>query len=98
MSYQLPPPSDDDQFERLVRDVLRRVYDDPGVERFGVKGQAQHGIDGFSPEHPGITFQCKLKDTRYKSDDDLRKTLLTEMEQELAKTKGLATAPRRFIF
>ena len=98
MSYQLPPLNDKDEFERLVRDILRRVYDDPGIERFGREGQSQYGIDGFSPTNPDITFQCKLKDTRYKSDDRLRDILLTEMEEELEKTKGLITQPQRFIF
>ena len=98
MSYQLPPLINEVEFERLVRDILRRVYDDPGIERFGREGQTQYGIDGFSPNNPEITFQCKLKDTRYKSDDRLRDILLTEMEEELKKTKGLITQPRRFIF
>ncbi len=98
MSYQLPPLNDEVEFERLVRDILRRVYDDPGIERFGREGQSQYGIDGFSPANPGITFQCKLKDTRYKNDDRLRDILLTEMEEELEKTKGLINQPQRFIF
>src|SRR5687767_7002580 len=69
MSYQLPPLSDEVEFEKLVRDILRRVYDDPGIERFGRRGQAQYGVDGFSPGNSTITFQCKLKDTRYSTDD-----------------------------
>src|ERR1051325_6954417 len=98
MSYQLPPLSDEYRFEMLVRDLLRRVYDDPGVERFGRRGQAQHGIDGLSPSDSSTTFQCKLKDVRYESDERLRNTLLAEMEEELEKTKGLSRRPRRFIF
>lgn len=98
MSYQLPPPNDAEQFERLVCDILRRVYEDPGVERFGRSGQSQHGIDGFSPAGPGVRFQCKLKDTRYDSDERLRDTLLGEIEKELEKTRGLSERPRRFIF
>ncbi|HEV2799023.1 MAG TPA: tetratricopeptide repeat protein [Pyrinomonadaceae bacterium] len=98
MSYQLPPLNDDAQFERLVRDILRRVYDDPGVERFGRSGQAQHGIDGFSATNPGITFQTKLKDTRFEKDERLRAILLAEMEEELEKTRRLSKRPERFIF
>src|ERR1051325_1288761 len=98
MSYQLPPLSDEYGFEMLVRDILRRVYDDPGVERFGRRGQTQHGIDGFSAADSSITFQCKLKDVRYESDERLRNALLAEMEEELEKTRGLARQPRRFIF
>jgi tetratricopeptide (TPR) repeat protein len=98
MSYQLPPLIDEDQFERLIRDILRRVYDDRGIERFGRRGQAQCGIDGFSPANSGVTFQCKLKEIMYKSEDHLRNTLLTQMEEELKKTKGLKNQPKRFIF
>jgi Flp pilus assembly protein TadD len=95
--YQLPPPIDDDQFERLVRDIARRVYDDPGIERFGRKGQSQSGIDGFSPAN-STTFQCKLKDTRYETDARIRAVLMKEMEEELAKTSGLSRPLTRFVF
>lgn len=98
MSYQLPPLQDDEDFERLVRDILRRVYDDPGIERFGRKGQAQSGIDGFSPADPTVTFQTKLKDTRHEPDHRLRDVLLKEIEEELNKTDSLPKTVSRFIF
>src|SRR5258706_3246059 len=98
MPYQLPPLLDDDEFERLVRDILRQIYDDPGIERFGRRGQAQSGIDGLSPVNSTITFQCKLKDTRYDTDNRMRSGLLKEMEDELAKTAGLSQPLTRFIF
>ena len=98
MSYQLPPLSDDEQFERLIRDILRRDCDDLGFERFGRSGQSQFGIDGFSPINPSIVFQCKLKDTRFENDARLRDKLLSELEEELKKTKGLTIQPQRFIF
>ncbi|HEY3278293.1 MAG TPA: tetratricopeptide repeat protein, partial [Syntrophorhabdaceae bacterium] len=96
MLYQLPPVQDENIFEKLVRDVLRREYDDPGIECFGRKGQSQYGIDGYSPAKSGVTFQCKLKDTRYKPDADLCGTLSSEMEIELEKTRELRIS--RFIF
>jgi hypothetical protein len=98
MPYQLPPLLDDDEFERLVRDIARRVYNDPGIERFGRKGQSQSGIDGLSPANSTITFQCKLKDTRYETDSRIRAVLMREMEDELAKTAGLSQPLTRFIF
>jgi len=98
MSYQLPPPLDEDKFEELVRDLMRRVYDDPAIERFGRRGQRQSGIDGLSPADPTVTFQCKLKDTRHEPDNRIRAVLLTEMEEELRKTDGLAKPLTRFIF
>lgn len=93
MPYQLPPLDDPVQFEKLVRDILRRVYDDPGIELYGRRGQSQSGIDGFSPTKSGVTFQCKLKDIRFKDDESLRKVLLAEMEEELAATTGLQNNP-----
>jgi hypothetical protein len=44
MAYQLPPLDDEAQFERLVGDILRRVYEDPGIERFGRSGSARHSV------------------------------------------------------
>ncbi len=98
MSYQLPPLLDDEDFERLVRDITRRVYDDPSIERYGRKGQAQSGIDGFSPSDPTVTFQTKLKDTRHQPDHRVREVLLKEMEEELRNTDSLPTTLTRFIF
>jgi tetratricopeptide (TPR) repeat protein len=97
MTYQLPPVADAAQFEKLVRDILRRVYRDPSIEIFGRKGQAQDGIDGFSPTS-NITFQCKLKDTRFAPDSQLQAKLLAELEDELSKTQDLVSAPTRFVF
>ena len=98
MSYQLPPLLDEDTFENLVRDIMRRVFDDPGIERFGRKGQKQRGIDGLSPADSTITFQCKLKDTRHERDDRIRAVLLEELEEELRQTNELAKPLTRFIF
>ncbi len=98
MTYQLPPLIDADTFEKLVRDILRLVYEDPGIEQFGRRGQNQHGIDGYSPTVSDITFQCKLKDLRYESEKNLREVLTTEMVEEFGKTKDLTTRPKRFIF
>ncbi|EAT59669.1 tetratricopeptide repeat protein [Chlorobium ferrooxidans] len=98
MIYQLSPLLDEYVFEKLVRDILRRVYDDPGIECFGRKGQSQYGIDGFSSEKSGVTFQCKLKDTRFRDDGSLRDILSVEMENELVKTQGLQSKVTRFIF
>ncbi len=98
MSYQLPPLLDEDAFEKLIRDLLRRVYDDPGIERYGRKGQAQSGVDGLSPADSTIRFQCKLKDTRHEPDARIRAVLLNEMEEELLKTTSLPKPLTRFIF
>lgn len=98
MTHQIPLLSDEKRFEKLVRDILRLDYDDPGIECFGRKGQRQDGIDGFSPVHSGVIFQCKLKDVRYSSDNQIRMKLMTEMESDLKKTHALLTSISRFIF
>src|SRR6185503_7573659 len=98
MSYQLPPPLDDVKFEELIRDIMRRVYNDPGIERFGRTGQKQFGIDGLSTADSTLTFQCKLKDTRHESDNNIRDTLIKEIEEELHKTAALPKPLTRFIF
>jgi len=77
---------------------MRRVYDDPAIERFGRKGQAQSGVDGFSPADSTITFQCKLKDTRHKSDHDIRSVLLKQIEEEFLKTHAWPKPLTRFVF
>ena len=53
---------------------------------------------GLSSGQSKITFQCKLKDTRYNVDSRLQKILSDEMEAEVGKTKGLQDQPERFIF
>ena len=98
MIYQLSPLLYKDVFEKLVRDILRREYDDPGIECFGRNGQGQYGIDGFSPAKSGVTFQCKLKDTRFRDDGSLRDILSAEMETELGKTQALQNKITRFVF
>jgi hypothetical protein len=95
---QLAPLSDSVVFEKLVRDIMRREYDDPSIELFGRSGQGQHGIDGLSVTKSGITFQCKLKNIKDKTDEQWRKILLAEMDEELEKTSGLQKKIKRFIF
>lgn len=59
-----PIPTDDDDFEDLCVEVLRRYWELPGLERYGSKGQRQSGIDildlsGVLPLHAA---QCKLRE------------------------------------
>src|SRR5205085_9808539 len=98
MSYQLPPLLDDSVFENLVRDIARRVYNDPGIERFGRRGQKQSGKDVVSAADSTIAFQCKLKDARHATDDRIRGLLLKEIEEELHKTRSSSRPVTGFIF
>ncbi len=98
MSYQLPALADEYQFEKLVRDLLRRELDDPSIECFGRRGQTQYGIDGFSPSNSSVTFQCKLKDIKHNNDVKIVNVLKNELEKEVASIGSLPIPPSRFIF
>lgn len=54
-------PLDWQSFERLTRDLFRRLYRDPHADLFGRSGQAQGGLDLFDIEFDGrrIGVQCK---------------------------------------
>lgn len=59
-----PIPTDEDDFEDLCVDILRRYWKLPGLERYGSRGQRQNGVDildlgGGTPLHAA---QCKLRE------------------------------------
>lgn len=61
----LPPPSDDDEFDAMVQDVLRVRHSNVHLVRYGRRGQRQDGIDGFDPiASPGteIVWQSTARD------------------------------------
>jgi tetratricopeptide (TPR) repeat protein len=57
-------PTNDHDFEKLCRDVLRRHWSRPGLEIFGKRGERQFGIDllDLSGQEPLYAAQCKLKE------------------------------------
>lgn len=59
----LPPPPDWDTFQRLIRDLYARVWNDPQTQLNGRTGQAQHGVDVYGqPANLGGRYggiQCK---------------------------------------
>src|SRR5258708_36429546 len=61
---QFPILADADDFEDLCVDLLRLYWERPRMDRFGVRGERQFGIDildmgGMTPLHAG---QCKLRE------------------------------------
>ena len=54
-------PSDDKEFEKLVRDVVAGEYQEH-YELYGRNGQNQHGADVVSQSRE-IVVQCKCYDT-----------------------------------
>ncbi len=61
---RFPIPTNDDDFEKLCRDVLRLHWSRPGIEIFGKRGERQFGIDllDLSGQDPLYAAQCKLKE------------------------------------
>lgn len=78
-----PIPTDEDDFEDLCVALLRLYWSRPGLERYGAKGQRQHGIDildltGVNPLHAA---QCKLREFGKKLTPD-------DIEEEVNKALG----------
>ena len=76
-------PKNDDAFELLCLELLRRKWDAPGLAQYGKRGQRQDGIDliDLSGQSPLRAAQCKLHEPH--------KTILpSEIEAEVEKAKG----------
>jgi tetratricopeptide (TPR) repeat protein len=82
ISQRFPIPTNDDDFERLCRDVLRFHWSRPGLEIFGKRGERQFGIDllDLSGQEPLFAAQCKLK-------EEHKSLLPGEIETEVNKAK-----------
>lgn len=98
--YQLPPFENDKIFEEFVCDLLNEItntqsFQNTAYQTFGVSGQNQKGIDVFSAK-TGTVVQCKLKRLR-RSDKAIRKTIINEIEADVAAAKSLQFKVQRFI-
>ena len=82
---RFPIPTNDDDFEKMCRDLLRRYWSRPGLEIFGKRGERQYGIDilDLGGQEPLYAAQCKLKEPQ--------KTLPPRaIEDEVAEAKLFA--------
>jgi hypothetical protein len=82
-AYQLPPPADWQNFERLAHALFSAVWNDPRAQLHGRAGQAQGGVDvyGTNSTTGGLEgVQCKGKDGRFGHSVDT-----DELEAEVAK-------------
>jgi len=98
--YQLAPLKDERQFEEFVCDLFNEIektdsYRNTDFQTFGTRGQAQHGIDILSPKTRTV-IQCKVKDVR-KRDELIRRSLIADMEADLANCNNLGFGFDRFI-
>ncbi len=63
MKTQLDPPENWQDFEALCRGLWSRLWQDPGTQMHGGRGQPQHGVDVFGRPDGGGEWagvQCKL--------------------------------------
>jgi tetratricopeptide (TPR) repeat protein len=84
-SFQHPPPSNEDDFEKLCLALWKRIWDDPSAQLVGRRGQGQHGVDvvGICAGRGFAGVQCKCKGV------SLGKTLTEkELRDEVEKAKG----------
>jgi tetratricopeptide (TPR) repeat protein len=81
---ELPKPKSWDEFEDIVADLYKRLWDDPHAKRYGRTGQAQQGVDIYGRpaylEGGYAGVQCK----RY----EVGTLDLKVVEDEVAKADG----------
>lgn len=99
--YQFLPLKDEKKFEELVCDILNYLestdtYRNTDFQFFGVKGQAQKGIDIVSSKSQTVV-QCKLKDLR-KTDSTIRKALYQDIDDDLDSIAEIQFTFKRVIF
>jgi len=98
-NYQFPPLKNEKKFEEFVCDLLNEIentdsYENTEYQKFGISGQAQHGIDIFSAKK-GTVIQCKLKDLR-KKDEIIRKQVISDLEADILRSSELKFEIKRF--
>jgi hypothetical protein len=86
IAQRFPIPANDDEFERLCLELLRRHWSRPGLEIFGKRGERQYGIDilDVSGETPVYAAQCKLK-------EEHKSLQAAEIQAEVDEVKKFAT-------
>ncbi len=92
---QFPPPRNWQDFESVCHHLWREMLDDPGTQKNGRLGSAQHGIDVFGlRQQPAgwVGVQCKGK-------DNFTNKIVTkrELDLEIAKARGFRPVLREFI-
>lgn len=68
------PPTDDDEFEDLLRDICTIEWGDENTKRYGRKGQSQCGVDVYGRPADSQVYrgtQCKLRSTKPLSNGDI---------------------------
>ena len=89
-SLNFPPPTDHQEFERLVVDIAGPVLGTPLVSLNGRTGQAQSGVDVSvrAPDGTHIGIQCKLTTAELP---------VETVQEEVAKARDYRPSLSRFI-
>lgn len=97
MKYRLPKPLDDDLFEDMVCDVYSRIFKNPNLQRFGRRGQRQHGIDIIGKNYHNNqpqAIQCKCHPNETTKDEEIIK----EINIDLARFDSSKIYAQSYIF
>ncbi|OSZ79010.1 hypothetical protein CAP35_12395 [Chitinophagaceae bacterium IBVUCB1] len=87
--YQLEPPKDWQEFERLCHRLWMEILKDPNTQLHGRQGQSQFGVDVYGTDATTQEFygiQCKGKDKQYGAQ-------VTEKELRAEVAKALTFEP-----
>lgn len=90
--YRYPQPPNEDAFEEFCLALVREAWARPGLERYGHRGDRQHGVDllDLSGQAPLLAVQCKHH--------GMDKTLPPrELEDEVNKALGLPVAIGEYV-
>lgn len=82
-NFQIPPPSNWQDFESLCCDLWRAIWKDPNTQKNARQGQPQGGVDIFGRPDEGTVWagvQCKDKDN-YDEKSLTEKEILAEVEK-----------------
>lgn len=93
MTIQYPKPTDDVEFQEMLRDLFAQHWKDDNTLVYGRSGQSQNGVDVFgnpNKSNQNYGIQCKLRKDK----------LLTkkEIEKEISEAKSFTPKLHTFIF
>lgn len=101
-NYIFPKPKNEDSFEDIVCAIFAREFNNPNLQRYGRKGQAQYGMDIVGTryivgknhrENRLVAIQCKNHMV-----DVTNQALQNEIDQELVKFEDSDLPVEEFLF
>ncbi len=90
--YRYPQPPNEDAFEEFCLALIREAWARPRLERYGHRGDRQHGVDllDMSGQTPLLAIQCKHH--------SMHKTLPPkELEEEVNKAREFPVRIGRYV-